>query len=121
MERFTGIKEKETRVYTAIIKDENGTPIASTSLTTMKLTFYSLHSLAIINTRTAQNVINANNVTIDANGILTWSMQTGDLAILDNTLAFEIHRALFEWTWGAGAKAGKHEVEFQVENLHKVT
>lgn len=28
---------------------------------------------------------------------------------------------LIEWTYASGAKAGKHEVEFTVRNLAKVT
>lgn len=119
--RFTGILERTTRRYGATITDLDGvTPVPAASLATMTLTLYSLHSQAVINARNAQNVLNANNVTIDANGVLTWEVQPADNPILDDTLAVERHRALFAWTWGGGSKAGKHEVDFEVRNLNKV-
>ena len=118
---FSNVHEKSTRVYTATIEDENGNAIPSSSLTTLLLTLYSQHSGTIINSREGQNVLNANNVTVDANGLLTWTMQPDDNQILDNTLTSERHKALFEFTYSAGAKSGKHEVVFVVDNLSKVT
>ena len=118
---FSSILEKTTRVYTATVEDEAGVAIPGTSLTTLVLTLYSLHTGTVINSRNAQNVLNANNVTVDANGLLTWTMQPADNQILDNALTSERHTALFEFTYSSGAKSGKHEVVFVVDNLTKVT
>jgi hypothetical protein len=117
--QFKNILEKTSRKYSAIIKDMDNIAVPAASLTTMVLTLYSIHSLAVINSRNAQNVLNANNVSIDANGVLIWEMQPADNVVLDTTLQVEVHRAKFEWTWGGG-KAGRHEVDFQVRNLNKV-
>src|SRR5262245_59212592 len=117
--QFKNILEKTSRKYTAVLKDLDGVSIPSATLNTLHLTLYSIHSLAIINSRQAQNVLNANQVTVDANGNLAWEMLPANNAILDDSLATEIHRALFEWTW-AGTKSGAHEVDFQVRNLNKV-
>lgn len=117
--KFEGILERTSRKYSAAIKDLDGVAVPAASLATMVLTLYSLHSLAVINSRSAQNILNANNVTIDGSGNLVWEVQPADNQILDDNLAIEIHRALFEWTWGGG-KAGKHEVDFYVRNLNKV-
>ena len=119
--QFKNILEKTSRKYSAVLRDLDGVIIPNTSLSTLTLTLYSIHSLAVINSRNAQNVLNANDVSVDVIGNLTWEMQPADNAILDPTLQTEIHRALWEWTWAGGAKAGKHEVDFQVRNLNKVT
>lgn len=118
---FKDLLEKTTRKITAVVADENDAPIPAASLSSLALTLYSLHSLAVVNGRNAQNVLNANNVTVDASGNLVWDVQPADNAILDATLAVEIHRALFEWTWSGGAKSGKHEIDLYVKNLNKVT
>jgi len=117
---FKDILEKTTRKVTCVVVDENDAAIPAASLSTLTLTLYSLHTLAVVNSRNAQNALNANNVTVDANGVLTWEIQSADNQILDATRDVEIHRALFEWTWAGGAKAGKHEVDLHVKNLHKV-
>lgn len=118
---FTGLKEKTTHVYTATIKDENGTVVPAASLTTLTLTLYAKQSGTIINSRSAQNILNANNVTVNSSGVLTWTMQPDDNAIVNSALLTESHIALFEWTYSSGSKYGKHEIELVVSNLTKVT
>lgn len=115
------ILERSTRKVTALVTDQDDAGLPAASLTTLTLTLYSLHSLAIINSRDHVSVLNANNGTVDSSGNLAWESQPADNQILDATLAVEIHRALFEWTWASGTKAGKHEVDLYVRNLNKVT
>lgn len=121
--KIFSVREKTTVKYTATIKDENGTAIPAASLSSLTLTLYNMGSTArdIINSRDAQNVLNVNNVTIDSNGIITWSMQPNDNAIIDANKKTERHRALFVFTWDAGAKKGTHLVDFDVENLEKIS
>jgi len=117
---FKNILERTTRRYQTTIKDEDGAVVPAANLSTLKLTLFSLHSGAILNSRSAQNVLNQNNVTVDTQGLLRWTLQPADNAILDDTLNIEVHRALFEWNY-QGGKEGKHEVDFYVTNLRKVT
>jgi len=114
------VKEKTTSKYTATLKDEDGTAIALASLTTLTLTLYDISSTSrtIINSRNAQNVLNANNVTVHAtSGLLTWEMQAADNEIQDSNKKIERHRALFKFSWSGGQ--GIHEVDFDVENIEK--
>lgn len=121
MSSFQNIKEKTSQVYTATIKDDADIALILSRIDTMKLTLFSTHDLAVINSRSAQDVKNANNVTIHAtSGLLTWNMQPADNAILDNNLSFEQHRALFEWVYDT-TKEGKHTVDIEVRNLNFVT
>jgi len=116
------VRERCTAKYTATIEDESGTALAAASLTTLTLTLYDRETGTIINSRSAQNVLNANNVTVSAAGVMVWSMQPADNAIVGSPAAGqpEIHIALFEWTWASGAKAGKYEVQIDVTQLTKV-
>lgn len=118
--RFVGLLEKTTHVYSAVIKDEANDVVPAAQLTTLTLTQYALQTGTIINSREGQNVLNANNVTVTSGGVLTWIMQPADNAIVNAALEYEFHIALFEWTYASGAKAGKHEVEFKIQNLTKV-
>ena len=116
------VQERTTAVYIATIKDENDVGIPAASLTTLTLTLYTA-SGTIINSRDGQNVLNTNNVTVNTEGMLTWTMQPADNAIIGaNSPAIERHNALFEWTYGlAGIYSGKHEVYIHVTNLDQVS
>lgn len=114
------IMEKTTPKITATIQDEDGVAISSANLTTLTLTLYNLSDSTIINSRSAQNVLNANNVTVDTNGLMTWSVQTLDTIIV-GTSKYEEHRAVFEWTYSAGAKNGKYVIDMSIYNLVKIT
>lgn len=118
------VLEKTTPRYTAILQDDTGAPLPAVSLTTLTLTLYVIKSdgtTQIVNSRTAQNVLNANNVTVDGSGNLVWAIQTADTAILDDTLPVEQHIALWTWTWATGAKTGRHELILVVKNLGQVS
>lgn len=117
------IPEQTTPKITAVIKDENGTAIPASSLDTLTLDLYNQSdapTFTVINLRSAQNVLNANGVTVDASGNLTWQMVTADNVIIDSTLKTEKHRAVFNWTYSAGAKTGRHIIDLTVVNLEKI-
>jgi len=117
------IPEQTTPKITAVIKDENGVAIPGTSLDTLTLDFYNLSdgpTFAVINSRTAQNVLNLNDVTVDASGNLIWQMVPADNAVIDATLKTENHRAVFNWTYSSGAKTGRHIIDLTVVNLEKI-
>jgi hypothetical protein len=116
------IDEKCSGQLTAVVVGNDGvTGIPAATLTTLVLTLYVIKADgtdSIVNGRNAQNVLNANNVTVDVNGNLHWVIQSADTALVED-IPFERHIALFEWTWPAGV--GKHEVILVVRNLHRVT
>lgn len=114
------IFEKTSPKITATIKDEDGNPVAAGSLNTLTLTLYNLDDAAgtIINSRNAQNVLNANNVTVSGGGVLTWSVQSLDTIIIGSG-NYERHRAVFEWTYSSGAKNGKYIIDMTIRNLFK--
>jgi hypothetical protein len=113
------INEKTTGIYTANLVDENNAAIPGASLTSLTLTLYSLHTGVVVNSRDNQNVLNQNNVTVDSNGLLTFSIQEADTTILNTELATETHRALFRFGWGSNKKKS-HEVDIVVTNLFKL-
>ena len=111
------INERTSSRYTATLTDETGAAIDGTALDTATLTLSDVATGTVLNSRTAQNVKNANGVTISAGGALVWVLDPADTAIVGTALVEE-HRALFTLTWGgAGVKACRHEVLIQVRNL----
>ena len=114
------IDEKETGQYTATIVGNDGvTPLPAATLSTLVLSLYVIKQDGTDQMiRTSQNVLYANNVTVDAAGLITWTVQTTDTAMV-GAVPFERHIALFEWTWPGGV--GKHEVILLVRNLRRVT
>jgi hypothetical protein len=138
--------EKTTGRLTAVVQDHAGVAIPAASLTTLVLTLYNLADGAIINSRSAQSVLNANGGTVDSSGNLVMILGPLDNVItgtaspstsLADLMAargstplplgssarsqVETHVALFEYTYDSGAKSGKTEVFIDVLNLAKVS
>lgn len=114
------VPEGTTALLSAVITDETSTAIAAATLSTLTLTLYPKeHTSTFINSRSSQDVLNTNNVTVTSSGVLTWTMQPSDNTIVDSSVSVEHHIALFQWTWPT-SKAGKHEIEFRVSNLTNV-
>ena len=123
-EKERRVEEKSTGRYKVVLHDEAGLAIPLSAMTTITLTLYDDYTGTIINSRNAQNVKNTNNVSYTEAGLLTWTLQPNDNIIVTSevrTNGYEKHIALFEYTWSSGSKAGKHELEFQVRQLNKVT
>lgn len=115
-------KEGQTGQYSFSLVDENDAAILLADLATLTLKLYDVSTDGIINSRNAQNVLNANNVTVSSGGAVVWSIQHADNVIAGSPDrgTYETHIALFEWTWYGGAKYNSHELELQVLNLNKV-
>ena len=113
------IAEQSTGTYTATLVGNDGvTPLPAATLLTLTLTLYVTKADGTDQLiRNHQNVLNLNNVTVTAGGLLTWTVQTTDTQLIE-ALPVERHIALFEWTWAGGA--GKHEVVLAVKNLRQV-
>lgn len=123
------IDEQEGGSYLATVTDDLGALIPGSELTALQLTVWVVRqdgSTAIVNSRTHQNVLNLNQVTVyDALQSLSdgttynlrWKIQPEDSTLVE-ALPFERHRFLFEWTWPQGH--GKHENTLVVRNLQMV-
>jgi hypothetical protein len=118
---FGPVNERTSTQYTATLRDETGAVVPDTSLSSLLLTLYVPDAnLTIVNGRDSQNVLNANGVTVDASGVLTWTLTPDDTAILDDALEVEQHIALLTYTWGIN-KAARHRFVVLVRNLAKVS
>lgn len=92
--------EGSTARLTFTISDEDGTAIPASALTTATLSLYNRATNTAINSRNAQNILNANNVTISSAGVVVASLQAADNAIV-GTDRKEVHVAVFTFTTGA--------------------
>jgi hypothetical protein len=117
------VLEQTTPRYTAILTDAQGQPIAAAALSTLTLFLYVIKTdgtTAYIRGALGapQNILNANNVTVDVNGNLVWALQTPDTTFVETNLPFERHLALFTWT--TPTITGRHELHLIVKNLQEI-
>lgn len=116
--------ENQSGIYTARLKDETGTALGSSLLNSLTLTLYDKVSGDILNSRSAQNVLNANQVTVDTAGLLTWYWLPTDMVLIDDTKLTETHIAIFEVKWtdsGSRLRQLNHEVVFTVNAIDNLT
>ncbi|MEY4932894.1 MAG: hypothetical protein RLZZ403_1214 [Pseudomonadota bacterium] len=122
-------RESSSAKLTATIKDETEAVIPAASLTTLTLLLYdqtthlasATSTAAIINSRNRQDVLNTNGCTVSTGGVLTMTFSPADNIIINTGKSSERHVALFEYTYAAGAKAGKEEVLMDVYNYARTT
>jgi hypothetical protein len=123
--------EDSTHLILGAFVDEGNSAIAFAQLTSITLTLYAVgvpEPGHILNARNGQSVLpplpgsSLNNVTITALGEFTWAVQPEDNVILDDTLYYEHHVALFRWTWQQGTEIRRRytEIPIQVRNLSQV-
>lgn len=101
------------------IVDEDDVAIPDANLDALTLTYYDCDTGDAINDREDQDVLDDNDVAV-VNGVVTWSGQTEDSAIVTTSKDYEIHVALWEFTYET-SKKGKHETFIRVKNLSKVS
>ncbi len=119
------VNEGDTFDYQTTLKDGAGDPIALANIVSAELTLFlgredeESESPTIINSRDEQDVLNANNVTIDATeGTLLWRVQPEDTAIVseDVTPGYkEPHTAKFRIVYDTD-RVKSHFVPFFVLN-----
>jgi hypothetical protein len=120
---YADVLEKTTPRYTAVIKDNQGNAIPAASLVTLTLLLYVIKADGTTSyirgaVGAPQNVLNANNVTVDSNGNLVWSIQVADTTLVE-AVPFERHVAL--WTWTTATITGRHELILVVKNLTELS
>lgn len=96
--------------------DEDDVPVPASSLSTARLTLIDMETSRVINSRTNQNVLNANDVTITELGRVTWEMTAADNALVRTNQQLERHRGRFSFTWTGGG-AFDHDVYILVRKL----
>lgn len=114
------VNEQSSAVYTATLKDENGTVIGSGAIDSLTLTLSNVADGSIINSRDEQDALNANNVTVSGGGVLVLTLQPADTAIIDPTQDFELHRATFQMQFNT-VSFSNWDVDFMIRNLSKVS
>lgn len=116
--------EESTLTITTTLKDASGVAVASADIDSITLTLIEDVSGSVVNSRDAQNVLNANNCTMHAtSGLFTWNVQSGDTSIVStDTLVgyFEHHLATFVVTWDTTNNL-PWRVLLKVRNLRSVT
>lgn len=119
--------------WTAKLTDDNGAAVAWASLQTVTMTLRNAATGAIVNTRSAQNILpgsgggTINNVTIDATtGQLDWAIQAADVTPADATADVTVHACEIKFTATVSGRAVSgsilHELVIQpVGNLMLAT
>lgn len=116
------VPEETTWRFTGVIKDETHTAIPAASLTALTLTIYNKDASAtIINSISAQNILNANQGTVDSSGNLAIVFDPDDMQMVDTGQDVETHVAFVVWTYDAGSKRGSLAIEHNVRNMEKTT
>jgi hypothetical protein len=120
------VTESANAQYTATLKDEQGTIIGPSLLTTLTLTLFSEDSptKVIINSRDAQDILGTtatpvNGGSVSSSGVLTLNLSAADNAIINTALPRERHLMEFAWTYTSGTKTGRHRARLIVTNLEK--
>ena len=123
------VNESSSRTVTFTLLDNAGAAIPLSAISTAQLTLYDLDTYVpgaspaegIINSRDAQDVLNANDVTIHStSGLVTWAMQPDDNIIVTLRRQVERHRAEFRFVTTNGAELD-YQFEVEVVNLRKAS
>lgn len=94
------ITEGSTPEYAVTIVDGNAETVGVAAITATRLTFYNVHSGAIVNDRWNQNIKNAHDVTISAEGAVNWKLQEADTLLVGfpkPSLGHYRAKLVFEW------------------------
>lgn len=105
--------------FTATVLAPNGVdPLPASQITAFTITLYDSETGTIINSRDSQNILNANDVTIDEDGHLTWLIQAEDNIIVDDHLETEDHIVDLFWTFDGGS--GSASYTLTITNLERI-
>lgn len=115
------LNELTSASYTATLQDTDGNAIPVAAIVTAQLTLTDVDTGEVVNGRDAQNILNANNVTIHAtSGLLTWSIQPADNAVQTAGVQQELRRAVFDVVYNTDQRL-VHETYWLVKNLSEVS
>ena len=119
----TEVPERTSCRYSSRLTQEDGVPLAAPHLTTLKLTLYATDAQeTIINGIAGQDILNTDRGTVGPEGALAITLGPADTYILKpQPNRTETRIMLIEATYAGGTKASRHEVQFNIRNLDKVT
>jgi hypothetical protein len=91
--------------------------------TTLTGTLYNVEDGSVINSRNATNYMNANGCTVSAGGVISLELTPDDNQIIGARTGKtkETHRMLLVWGWAGGARIGRHEFQWAVEENAQVS
>lgn len=97
---FARYQANTTGLFSGTLLDEAGAAIPLANINSLTLTLRDAMTGSIINSRSSQNVLNANNVTVNnTTGAVNWSIQVGDTAPASTTTSYREHVAEFTCTY----------------------
>jgi hypothetical protein len=115
------VREATTHFYDSQLTNEDGDGIDPADLESLELTLVDVVTGAVINSRDAQDALNANDVTLESDGTLEWKITPEDNVILNDARAYEEHMAIFRWRYpGSGTEAGHKVIRLIVENFVRI-
>jgi hypothetical protein len=92
--------EGTTLTYRTTLRDESGAPISQTVIDAIRATYFSEPSQTILNERENQPALNANDFTLDEDGLFVWKMAEADVRIVeDPPPAYVVHQLLLVIEW----------------------
>lgn len=119
------VQEGESCNVTSTFTDLDGNALNKLALITLTATLYDWATSAVINSRNAQDVLDANNGTLTSQGVLTLRLGPSDNAIVGtpSSGAIELHCLVLKWTFndGVATRTGESEpLGIQVQNIPAV-
>ena len=114
------VNEGSIAKYSCSLEDENAASVGSGVIDSLTLTLVNKADGSIINSRSDQDVLNTNNVTVSAGGALVYLLQPADTAIIDTDLSTETHVGTFKMQFNTTGFS-TWDVEFVIRNLAQVT
>lgn len=118
--KYRVVNEGESMNIITTLKDLASPAATVTSVTTIVLTLYNVRDESIINSRTAQDINNANSSTFSS-GVLTIELDASDSVIVETDHVAkgetEEHVAKVTYTWSDGntTRTGIEEFIFEVK------
>lgn len=97
---FARYQAYTTGLFSGTLLDEDGDAIPLANINSLTLTLRDTMTGSAINSRSAQNVLNSNNVTVNnTTGAVNWSIQVGDTTPASTLTTYREHVAEFTCTY----------------------
>ena len=123
---LTVIDEGTTASLTCTLANSAGTAVALSAIDSITMTVIEEKGGTTVNSRSAQDVKNANNGTYHAtSGLFTFDLQPADVAIenaTDNPIgSIERHLITVTFVWDSSAESISKQFLLQIRNLRSVS
>jgi len=94
------VDEGESAVITATLVDIGNAPIVKAAIQTLTLTLVNASDLSVINGRSNQDILDANDGTVAEDGTVTLKLGPADNPVVGTAeYGIEDHYATMRWTW----------------------